>query len=84
MSDVSFCLPLPPSLKIDAVHLAPLLCAGLIGWRSLRLAGEDARELGLYGFGAAAHLMAQVAQHQGRKVREREPGPCWDLSLIHI
>lgn len=68
IADALFCLPLPPSLKMDAVHLAPLLCAGLIGWRSLRLAGEDARELGLYGFGAAAHLMAQVARHQGRKV----------------
>ena len=46
---------------------APLLCAGLIGYRSLRLAG-DARRLGLYGFGAAAHLVAQVARHQGRQV----------------
>ncbi|MGB5660702.1 MAG: alcohol dehydrogenase, partial [Thermoanaerobaculia bacterium] len=46
---------------------APLLCAGLIGFRSLRMAGE-ARRLGLYGFGAAAHIIAQVAQHQGREV----------------
>jgi propanol-preferring alcohol dehydrogenase len=46
---------------------APLLCAGLIGYRSLRMAG-DARRIGLYGFGAAAHIIAQVARHQGRKV----------------
>src|SRR5437868_1259017 len=46
---------------------APLLCAGLIGYRSLVLAG-DARRLGLYGFGAAAHIVAQVARHQGREV----------------
>jgi propanol-preferring alcohol dehydrogenase len=48
-------------------ELAPLLCAGLIGWRSLSMAG-DARSLGLYGFGAAAHLVAQVAVRQGRRV----------------
>jgi propanol-preferring alcohol dehydrogenase len=46
---------------------APLLCAGLIGYRSLRLAG-DARRIGLYGFGAAAHIVAQVARHEGRQV----------------
>lgn len=50
----------------DAV-LAPLLCAGLIGWRSLKMAG-DGKKLGLYGFGAAAHIIAQVAMHQGRAV----------------
>jgi propanol-preferring alcohol dehydrogenase len=49
------------------VELAPLLCAGLIGWRSLVIAG-DARRLGLYGFGAAAHIVAQVAKWQGRSV----------------
>jgi propanol-preferring alcohol dehydrogenase len=49
------------------VSLAPLLCAGLIGWRSLRLAGEGKR-LGLYGFGASAHIVAQVARWQGREV----------------
>jgi alcohol dehydrogenase, propanol-preferring len=49
------------------VALAPLLCAGLIGWRSLALAG-DARTIGLYGFGAAAHIVAQVATWQGRRV----------------
>jgi alcohol dehydrogenase, propanol-preferring len=49
------------------VSLAPLLCAGLIGWRSLRIAG-DGQRLGLYGFGAAAHILAQVAKWQGRAV----------------
>lgn len=61
-----FCIPL--SLAMDAVHTAPLLCAGAIGWRALRKAGLDATNIGLYGFGAAAHLMAQVARHQGRTV----------------
>ena len=51
----------------SAIPLAPLLCAGLIGWRSLRFAG-DAKVLGLYGFGAAAHIIAQVARKQGRQV----------------
>jgi alcohol dehydrogenase, propanol-preferring len=51
----------------DDAHAAPLLCAGLIGWRSLKLAGDGER-LGLYGFGAAAHIVAQVARHQGRRV----------------
>ena len=66
VADAAYCLPL--DLPGDAVHLAPLMCAGLIGWRTLRMAGDDARELGLYGFGAAAHLIAQVAIHQGRRV----------------
>lgn len=51
----------------DPVAAAPLLCAGLIGWRSLKLAGEGAR-IGLYGFGAAAHIIAQVCRWQGREV----------------
>ena len=51
----------------DDAHLAPLLCAGLIGYRSLVLAG-DAESVGLYGFGAAAHIVAQIALHQGRRV----------------
>ncbi|MET3778393.1 propanol-preferring alcohol dehydrogenase [Rhizobium alvei] len=51
----------------DPVAIAPLLCAGLIGWRSLRKAGEG-RSIGLYGFGAAAHIIAQVCLHQGRSV----------------
>jgi propanol-preferring alcohol dehydrogenase len=51
----------------DDVALAPLLCAGLIGWRSLAIAGEG-KTIGLYGFGAAAHILAQVAKWQGRQV----------------
>jgi len=63
--DERFCFALESEL--DDAHLAPLLCAGLIGYRSLRLAGE-AERLGLYGFGAAAHIISQVALQQGRKV----------------
>jgi alcohol dehydrogenase, propanol-preferring len=59
-----FCLALPPG--IDDIHAAPLLCAGLIGYRSLVMAGP-ARRLGIYGFGAAAHIVTQVALHQGRE-----------------
>jgi propanol-preferring alcohol dehydrogenase len=60
-----FCFALPAGYSdVDA---APLLCAGLIGYRSLAMAG-DARRLGIYGFGAAAHIIAQVARHQGREV----------------
>ena len=66
VADARYCFAIPPGF--DAVQAAPLLCAGLIGWRSLRLAGDDARVLGLYGFGAAAHLIAQVAVAQGRRV----------------
>jgi alcohol dehydrogenase, propanol-preferring len=65
VADERFCLPLPDAL--DDVHAAPLLCAGLIGHRALRLAGDPER-LGLYGFGAAAHLACQVAVHEGRRV----------------
>lgn len=61
-----FCIPL--DRQLDPVWLAPLLCAGLIGWRTLRAAGADVRELGIYGFGAAAHLVAQMARHEGRRV----------------
>ena len=60
-----FCFALPDGFS-DA-DAAPLLCAGLIGYRALRLAGDPAR-VGLYGFGAAAHLVAQVARHEGRSV----------------
>ena len=67
VAEAAFCLPLAP-LSLDAVHAAPLLCAGLIGWRCLRAAGDGAMELGLYGFGAAAHLLAQVARQQGRRI----------------
>jgi propanol-preferring alcohol dehydrogenase len=65
VADARFAFPLPENL--DAAELAPLLCAGLIGWRSYRMAGEGAA-LGLYGFGAAAHILAQVAVWQGRRV----------------
>jgi len=64
VADAGFVFPLPPALG-DA-EAAPLLCAGLIGYRTLRLAG-DAERVGLYGFGAAAHLVAQVLRHQGRR-----------------
>jgi propanol-preferring alcohol dehydrogenase len=60
-----FCFPIPASF--DDVSAAPLLCAGLIGFRALRLAGE-AKRLGLYGFGAAAHIALQVARHRGQQV----------------
>lgn len=66
VADAAFCFPL--DVPGDAVHLAPLMCAGLIGWRSLKMAGDEARVLGLYGFGAAAHLIAQIAVFQGRQV----------------
>jgi propanol-preferring alcohol dehydrogenase len=65
VADARYCFPLPPGYPDDQV--APLLCAGLIGYRSLRMAG-DAKRLGLYGFGAAAHIIIQVARHQGREV----------------
>ena len=65
LADARFAFPLPE--KLDAAEAAPLLCAGLIGWRSYRMAGEGAT-LGLYGFGAAAHILAQVAIWQGRRV----------------
>lgn len=65
VADARYCFPLPPSY--DSVHAAPLLCAGLIGYRALMAAG-DAERLGLYGFGAAAHIVAQVARWQGRRV----------------
>jgi alcohol dehydrogenase, propanol-preferring len=63
VADERYCLRLPDGL--DDVHAAPLLCAGLIGYRALKMTG-DARSLGLYGFGAAAHIVSQVARHQGR------------------
>ena len=65
IADARFALPLGETG--EDVALAPLLCAGLIGWRSLVMAGEG-RRLGLYGFGAAAHILAQVALWQGRSV----------------
>jgi propanol-preferring alcohol dehydrogenase len=86
-ADSRFCFPLPEGYP--DTQAAPLLCAGLIGFRSLRMAGEGKR-IGIYGFGAAAHIVTQVATWQGREVfaftREgdtagqafaREMGACW-------
>ena len=79
----------PASRAGDDAATAPLLCAGLIGWRSLKLSG-DGTKIGLYGFGAAAHIIAQVARWQGRDVYAftrpgdaaaqafaRKLGACW-------
>jgi propanol-preferring alcohol dehydrogenase len=63
VADARYCLPIPDGY--DDVHAAPLLCAGLIGFRALSMCG-DARRIGLYGFGAAAHIVLQVLRHQGR------------------
>ena len=65
VADARYCFALPDGF--DDAAAAPLLCAGLIGWRSYRMAGEGAA-LGIYGFGAAAHILAQVALWQGRRV----------------
>jgi len=65
VADARYCFPLPDGFT--DVELAPWLCAGLIGHRALRMAG-DARRIGIYGFGAAAHIVAQVARHEGREV----------------
>jgi alcohol dehydrogenase, propanol-preferring len=87
LSDARYVFALPE--EADAATLAPLMCAGLIGWRSLNAAGQ-ARRLGLYGFGAAAHIIIQVARWQGREVFvftrpgdvesqafARKMGACW-------
>ena len=66
VAEAAYCIALPAAA--DAAQLAPLLCAGLIGWRSLGMAGNDVRDLGLFGFGAAAHLVAQVAQRRGARI----------------
>jgi alcohol dehydrogenase, propanol-preferring len=65
VADQAFCLPVPDGY--GDVEAAPLLCAGLIGYRALRFTQESER-LGLYGFGSSAHIIAQVASHQGRRV----------------
>jgi propanol-preferring alcohol dehydrogenase len=65
VADARFCFPLPAAY--DDAHAAPLLCAGLIGYRAYRMAGSGTR-LGVYGFGAAAHVITQVAVHQRREV----------------
>src|SRR2546430_3216397 len=87
VADARYCLALPKGYG-DA-EAAPLLCAGLIGYRALVAAG-DAERLGLYGFGAAAHLVVQVARHEGRRIFaftrpgdsegqrfRKDPGPGW-------
>lgn len=65
IADARYCLPIPS--RYDDAHAAPLLCAGLIGYRAYSMTG-NARRLGLYGFGAAAHIVAQLATQQGREV----------------
>jgi propanol-preferring alcohol dehydrogenase len=65
VADERFCFPLPGGYPDE--QAAPLLCAGLIGYRSLRMTG-DAERVGLYGFGSSAHIVAQIARHQGRRV----------------
>jgi alcohol dehydrogenase, propanol-preferring len=65
VADARYCFAIDP--RWGDVEAAPLMCAGLIGYRTLRLAGE-AERLGIYGFGAAAHIVAQVARHQGRRL----------------
>jgi len=65
VADERFCFPIPAGYPDD--QAAPLLCAGLIGYRALRLVG-DAERIGFYGFGASAHILCQVAVHQGRRV----------------
>jgi propanol-preferring alcohol dehydrogenase len=65
VADARYCFPIPEGYA--DVQAAPLLCAGLIGYRSYRMTG-DAERLGIYGFGGAAHIIAQVARHQGRRI----------------
>ena len=65
VADQSFCYPLPS--QIPDAEVAPLLCAGMIGYRALRIAGEGER-LGLYGFGSSAHILCQIAAAQGRRI----------------
>ncbi len=79
VAEAAFCFPLPDLPRastpggpqdglLDAAHAAPLMCAGLIGWRALKLAGDPVRELGIFGFGAAAHLITQIALRRGIRV----------------
>jgi len=65
VADAAYCFELPP--RYDDLQAAPLLCAGLIGYRAYRLL-ESADTIGLYGFGAAAHILAQLARHRGQKI----------------
>jgi propanol-preferring alcohol dehydrogenase len=66
VADAHFCFPLPGG--VGDVDIAPWLCAGLIGYRALRMAGDHARRIGIYGFGAAAHIVAQLARFEGREI----------------
>jgi propanol-preferring alcohol dehydrogenase len=66
VADAGYCIALPD--RYDDLHAAPLLCAGLIGFRAYSMMQPQARRLGIYGFGAAAHIVAQVARHEGREV----------------
>ncbi|MFI5166124.1 MAG: zinc-dependent alcohol dehydrogenase family protein [Thermoanaerobaculales bacterium] len=66
VADQRYCFPLPEG--VDDAHAAPLLCAGLIGYRAYRMVGAGVERLGIYGFGAAAHILAQIAIHQGKCV----------------
>jgi propanol-preferring alcohol dehydrogenase len=65
IADARYCFPIPP--QFGDAEAAPLLCAGLIGYRALRLAG-DAQTIGFYGFGSSAHILIQVARHRGQRV----------------
>jgi propanol-preferring alcohol dehydrogenase len=67
VADERYCFPLPEEGEFPDLGVAPLLCAGLIGYRTLRLAGDPER-VGFYGFGAAAHVIAQVARFEGRRI----------------
>jgi propanol-preferring alcohol dehydrogenase len=67
VADERYCFPLPDEAEFGDLAVAPLLCAGLIGFRTLRLAGDPER-IGIYGFGASAHIITQVARHEGRRV----------------
>ena len=66
LADERFCFPLPSTYS--DIEVAPLLCAGLIGYRTYRMAGDNVETLGIYGFGAAAHIITQVAKFEGKKV----------------
>ncbi|MBN2319738.1 MAG: zinc-dependent alcohol dehydrogenase family protein [Acidobacteria bacterium] len=66
VADRRYCFPLPENYS--DMNAAPLLCAGLIGYRSYRMAGDHVKRVGIYGFGGAAHIIAQVAVYQGKKV----------------
>jgi alcohol dehydrogenase, propanol-preferring len=81
VADERYCTPIP--VGYDATEAAPLLCAGLIGYRALKLVGDGER-IGLYGFGSSAHIVCQVARHQGRRVfafTRADDAPAQELAL---